>query len=73
MIVLLAALLLAQAEPGQERKELPVPDTAHPAVNEHGATLGHQEAAAEQKGEHEKAGTHRIPLVSGKLQLSTAS
>ena len=56
MIVLLAALLLAQAEPGQERKELPVPDTAHPAVNEHGATLGHQEAAAEQKGEHEKGG-----------------
>src|SRR2546427_296181 len=54
MIVLLAALLLAQAETGQERKELPVPDTAHPAVNEHGATLGHQEAAAERKGEHEK-------------------
>ncbi|TMA13743.1 MAG: F0F1 ATP synthase subunit A [Deltaproteobacteria bacterium] len=58
MIVLLATLLLAQAGAGQERKEVPMPDTAHPAANEHGATLGHQEAApgAERKGEHGKGG-----------------
>ena len=58
MIVLLATLLLAQAGAGQERKEVPVPDTAHPAANEHGATLGHQEVApgAERKGEHGEGG-----------------
>ena len=55
MIVLLATLLLAQAEPRQRAQ---VPDSAHPAANEQGATLGHEEVApgAERTGEHEEGG-----------------
>jgi len=58
MIVLVAALLLAQAQPEHHREGVPVPDTAQPASGEHGATLGHQEVApgAVHKGEHEKGG-----------------
>ena len=58
MIVLLATLLLVQAQPGHRRQGVPVPDTNRPAASEHGATLGHQEVApgAERKGEHEKSG-----------------
>ena len=58
MIVLLATLLLAQAQPGHQRQGVPVRDTNRPAASEHGATLGHQEVApgAERKGEHEKSG-----------------
>ena len=58
MIVLVAALLLAQAQPEHHREGVPVPDTAQPASGEHGATLGHQEVApgAVHKGEHEKSG-----------------
>jgi F-type H+-transporting ATPase subunit a len=48
MMVFLAAFLLAQGQP------LPLPDTGHPAANEHGATLGHEAAGAEHK-ESEKA------------------
>ena len=39
MIVLLATLLLAQAQPGHQRQGVPVPDTNRPAASEHGATL----------------------------------
>ena len=45
MIVLLATLLLAQPQPEHPREPVPVPDTARPAANEHGATLGHEEVA----------------------------
>ena len=58
MIVLLATLLLAQAQPGHQRQGVPVRETNRSAASEHGATLGHQEVApgAERKGEHEKSG-----------------
>ena len=46
MMVLFAALLLAQARP------LPLPDSERPAANEHGATLGHEAVAPSG---HEKA------------------
>jgi F-type H+-transporting ATPase subunit a len=53
MIALFAALLLAQAH---QAKPLPVPDTARPAADQHGATPGHQQAApgAEHNDESEE-------------------
>jgi len=58
MIVLLATLLLAQAQPEHQRKPVPVPDTSRPAAGEHGATLGHQEVApgAEHEPGHAQGG-----------------
>ena len=56
MIVLLATFLLAQAQPEHAREPVPVPDTAQPAANEHGATLGHGEVApGAAHGEHAQA------------------
>ena len=56
MMVLLC-LLLAQATPEHAREPVPVPDSARPAHNEHGATLGHAEAAPGEAapGEHQRA------------------
>jgi len=57
MIAVLALLLLAQAQPEHPREPVPVPDTARPSASEHGATLGHQEAApGAHKPEHEQGG-----------------
>lgn len=57
MIALFAALLIAQAH------KVEVPETRHPAANEHGATLGHQEAApgAPEAREHTPEGAAHNP------------
>lgn len=58
MIVLLATLLFAQAQPEHAREPASVSGTAHPAGDEHGAA-GQKEAAAgaeHGEGEHAKGG-----------------
>src|SRR5205823_10103219 len=50
MIVLLAAVLLAQPKP------VPVPDQQKPAANEHGASVGHQEPGSAEPARHEEPG-----------------
>jgi len=45
MILLLATVLVAQAQPEPHRQGAPVPDSSQPAASEHGVTLGHEEVA----------------------------
>lgn len=70
MIALLATVLLAQAQPEHAREPVPVPDTAQPAANEHGATLGRQEVApgaAHGEGGHAQGGEEHKGSIADQI------
>jgi len=55
MILLLATVLMAQAQPEPHRQGAAVPDSSQPAASEHGVTSPREVAPGARKAEHEQA------------------